>query len=198
MAVALPFATPAKLAAQSEEPVVSRDAISIHTVRRGNMPLHDRATGTIESLSPPAAVVAVPPGDGADPPCRVGAEASVQIGRVTQPGAIVKAVDAGCRLAFFDALPAGTTVGQRLESVMIEAGELENVVFFDRPANSLGHSEAFVFVVEPGNQYARRVRVRYGRLSGPRIQILSGLSTGDRVIVTDTSPWQDSPRVRLR
>ena len=45
--------------------------------------------------------------------------------------------------------------------------------------------------------YARRVTIRYGRMSGPLIQVLEGLSPGDRVIVTDMSQWSNVERVRI-
>jgi HlyD family secretion protein len=53
-------------------------------------------------------------------------------------------------------------------------------------------------VIEPNGNFARRVKVRYGQLSGPLIQVVDGLAPGDKVIVTDMSKRNDSERVRLQ
>jgi multidrug efflux pump subunit AcrA (membrane-fusion protein) len=53
-------------------------------------------------------------------------------------------------------------------------------------------------VLEPDGQHARRVVVEYGRQSGSFIEIVTGLSEGDRVIVTDMSRWAGHDRVRLK
>jgi hypothetical protein len=45
--------------------------------------------------------------------------------------------------------------------------------------------------------FAYRRTVRYGMLSGPLIQVVSGLDPGDRVIVTDMSQWEKAERVKL-
>jgi len=39
--------------------------------------------------------------------------------------------------------------------------------------------------------------VRFGMLSGPLIQVVSGLDPGDQVIVTDMSQWEKAERVKL-
>ncbi|MBV9224239.1 MAG: hypothetical protein JOY85_09435 [Acidobacteriaceae bacterium] len=81
---------------------------------------------------------------------------------------------------------------------LIEAAELKNVVFFGRPADSSANSVATLFVIEPDSSFARRVTVRYGKISGPLIQVVEGLAPGDRVIVTDMSKWASYPRVRIQ
>src|SRR5262245_45765442 len=45
---------------QQSEPVVSKDAISVHSVRRGNMRLRLSVIGSITSLNPSRAVVSAP------------------------------------------------------------------------------------------------------------------------------------------
>ncbi len=107
------------------------------------------------------------------------------------------AKNGSCEIEFSAPFAADTKIGEKL-GALVGTGSLRKAVFFARPADASANSQASVFVIEPGGQYARRVRVRYGRLSGPLIQIVSGLSPGDQVIVTDMSKWNASPRVRLQ
>jgi multidrug efflux pump subunit AcrA (membrane-fusion protein) len=72
------------------------------------------------------------------------------------------------------------------------------VLFFGRPADVRPQSTSSAFVLEPDGQHARRVVVEYGRQSGSFIEIVTGLSEGDRVIVTDMSRWAGHDRVRLK
>ncbi|HVX67277.1 MAG TPA: hypothetical protein VHA11_11775 [Bryobacteraceae bacterium] len=189
------------LAAQSGESVVSKDSVSVHTVRRGNMPLRWRASGTLQSIDPPRALVT--PIDGGSAPCRKGQGASVQVepGKIAT-GKVVEVLEgengarARCRIELSASLPAGTSTGKEV-GALLDAGEIADTIYFERPADASAHSDAVAFVIEPDEQHARRVSVRYGELSGALIQILSGLSVGDRVIVTDMSRWRGSERVRL-
>jgi HlyD family secretion protein len=71
-------------------------------------------------------------------------------------------------------------------------------VFFGRPADSSPNSEATIFVLEKDGQSARRVTVHYGKISGALIQVLDGLSPGDRVIVSNVSKWLKYQHVRIQ
>ncbi len=101
------------------------------------------------------------------------------------------------RNEFSETFPPTATVGEKL-GALIEAGEMRDIIFFERPADASAHSNASVFVIEPGDEFAHLVSVRYGELSRSLIQIVSGLSPGERLIVTNMSKWNASPRVRLR
>lgn len=196
MALRICFCVPVLLCvlyAQGEEPVLSKDTLSVHKVQRGDMPVRERATGIIASLSPPRAILTLLDQTSS---CRIGQRASAQVNTPTVLSGKIVRIDTGCEVEFSEPLPNGTTVGDKL-GALVETGVARDVIFFDRPANSAANSDAVVFVIEPGDQYARRVAVHYGRLSGSMIEVTSGLSAGDRVIVTDTSKWKASPRVRL-
>jgi len=136
--------------------------------------------------------------------CEPGRSARVQIDPSPRAiaGKVVKGSKEGteagtCEVELSDAVPAGTTIGQKI-GALIEVGELTDVVFFGRPAGSSANSEATIFVLEPGSSFARRATVRYGKMSGPLIQVVEGLAPGDRVIVTDMSKWAAYPRVRIQ
>ena len=117
-------------------------------------------------------------------------------------GKVVKRLEEGsaagaCEIELSDPVPGGTPAGIKV-GALVQAGELKNVVFFGRPADSSANSEAMVFVVEPGSTFAHRVSVRYGAISGPLVQVTEGLAAGDYVIVTDMSKWVGYPRVRIQ
>jgi hypothetical protein len=179
---------------QSSEPEVLKAAISVHEVRRGNMLLRQNFSGSVTSLNPPTVTLAAPQTD----VLRVGQKAFFQIkpptiltGKVTRVGPVTAEIELA------DSLPAGISVGLHL-GAMIEVGELADILFFDRPADARPNTETIIFLIEPDDQHAKRVPVHYGRISGPQIEILSGLSPGDRVIVTDMSKWASYARVTLK
>lgn len=190
------------LAAQEQEPVISKDAHSIHTVERGNMPLFAQATGSLTSLDPPRATLTL--SDKPTAPCQPGQNAKVQIDPSPRPlqGKVVKGSPEGtkpgrCEVEITQAVPARVIVGQKV-GALIAVDELKDVVFFGRPADSSADRVATLFVVESNSSFARRTTVRYGKMSGPLIQVVEGVAPGDHVIVTDMSKWTAYPRVRLQ
>ena len=180
--------------AQSAEPEVSKATMSVHEVRRGNMPLRQNFLGSVTSLNPPTVTLS-DPRTGA---LRVGQKAYFQIKPPTVlTGRVIRVGPTTAEVELADALPKGTRVGFQV-GAMVEVGELADIVFFDRPSDAQPNTEAFIFLIEPDGQHAKRVPVHYGRISGPQIEIVSGLSPGDRVIVTDMTKWANYARVMLK
>ena len=197
----LSIVTVQDLAAQAE-PEVDKNSISVHPVRRGNMPIRLMPAGEITSLTPPEVSVTVPSGTVPSP--QVGQQASVQ---VKPPEVMIGSVvdlDRATRLDSWkltirlnEPFPADAAVGVKVGS-LIEVGELKDVVYFERPATARANAEMPLFVLEPNGEFAKRATVRFGRQSGALIQIVSGLSPGDMVIVTDTSKWNSQERLRIK
>jgi HlyD family secretion protein len=94
-------------------------------------------------------------------------------------------------------LPAGARADQTV-SGYVEIEKLEDVLFVERPAGAREGAAAGVFRLEPDHVHADRVTVRLGRGSAREIEILGGLDVGDEIIVSDTSSWDTSGRVRLK
>jgi multidrug efflux pump subunit AcrA (membrane-fusion protein) len=187
---------------KAAEPEIAKDDISVHEVQRGTMPLRLMGEGMIVSLTPPVALVTVSASVAAPP--KIGAKASVQIeppavltGKVIDIKPVAESGFTNVKIELGEPLPKEVTLGKSLGS-LIEAGELKDVVFFAKPANARPNTEMPLFVIEPNGQFARRTRVRFGVQSGPLIQVLSGLSPGDRVIVTDTSKFESYERLKLK
>lgn len=197
----LGFVTLRDLAAQAE-PEIDQNSISVHPVRRGNMPIRLMPTGEITSLAPPEVSVTVPSGTVPSP--QVGQQASVQ---VRPPEVMIGSVVDVDRATRLDSLKltirlnepfrADAAVGAKVGS-LIEVGELKDVLYFERPASARANAEMPLFVLEPNGGFAKRRIVRFGRQSGALIQIVSGLSPGDMVIVTDTSKWNSQERLRIK
>jgi hypothetical protein len=189
--------------AGTTEPIVKTDSISVHQVRRGPLPLREMAAGAVTSIQPARVTLARFVNGGGE--VRVGQIATMQIGdahavygKVTRVNRRNSGGGVTAELQVSDPLPAGTSVGLPVEGVLIDTGQLSNAVFLERPADSRPNTNATIFLIEADNQHAKRVMVRYGRQSGPIMEIISGLSPGDRVIVTNMSAYAGRDRVRLQ
>lgn len=125
---------PVVMARAQEEPAVSKDTISVHEVRRGDMLLREMASGTVSSVDPGKAMVSLPREEAAA--VQTGETASIQI---TPPGILrgkIVRVDlrgteenATAEIDLTNTLPQGTTVGTRVNA-LIEIGEARNVIYF--------------------------------------------------------------------
>jgi hypothetical protein len=188
--------------AAQAEPEIDKNSISIHPVRRGNMPIRLMPSGEIVSLVPPEVLVTVPSGTVPSP--QIGQRASVQ---VKPPEVMIGSIVDIDRATLLDSwkvtirlkepFSADATVGTKVGS-LIEVGEMKDVVYFERPASARPNTEMPLFVVEQNGEFAKRTSVRFGRQSGALIQIISGLSPGDLVIVTDTAKWNSYERLRIK
>lgn len=75
--------------------------------------------------------------------------------------------------------------------------EVGDTLLVERPVGATEGGTSSVFVVDDG-LLLRRVRVEYGRASSSMIQIVSGVSPGDRIVVSDMRAWDPFERLQLR
>jgi multidrug resistance efflux pump len=94
-------------------------------------------------------------------------------------------------------LPAGARADQTV-SGYVEIEKLADVVCVARPAGAQEGATAGVFRLEADHVHADRVTVRLGRGSAREIEIVGGLAPGDEIVVSDTSTWETTGRVRLK
>jgi multidrug efflux pump subunit AcrA (membrane-fusion protein) len=73
----------------------------------------------------------------------------------------------------------------------IQLGTLEDVLSVERPVYATANGWTTVFRVADDSASASRVKVRLGRGSVDRIEVLSGLEPDDRVVVSDISEFDD-------
>ncbi len=79
----------------------------------------------------------------------------------------------------------------------IEIERLEDVLYMDRPGHGQADSLITLFKLVKEGTEAVRVQVRLGRSSVSTIEVVEGLSQGDRVILSDMSRWDEYDRIRL-
>lgn len=80
----------------------------------------------------------------------------------------------------------------------VEIERLPDVLYVGRPAFGQSDSEVRLFKLDTGGDVASRVPVELGKSSVNLIQIVKGLNVGDRVILSDTSAFDQHDRVRLK
>jgi HlyD family secretion protein len=93
-------------------------------------------------------------------------------------------------------LPAGARPDLNIEAT-IELERLESVLFVGRPSAGQPNTTARLFKLDGDGNGAERVTVQLGRSSVSTIEIASGFSEGDRVILSELSEWDDFDRIRI-
>jgi HlyD family secretion protein len=78
-----------------------------------------------------------------------------------------------------------------------ELGDSRDALLVARPVGAREGAQSSVFVVDEYGLLSRRVPVGYGRGSPSLIEIVSGVSAGDRIIVSDMRAWDAFDRLRL-
>jgi multidrug efflux pump subunit AcrA (membrane-fusion protein) len=140
------------------------------------------------------AVVEVYAGEGAD--VAVGQPVTLEgtVGQLTgevsevtrEPGAKVLSVTVA-----LDENPPIPPDGDRDVDARIQLGTLDDVLSVERPVYASADGWSTVFKVSGDSASATRVKVRLGRGSVDRIEVLSGLVPGDRIVVSDISQFDD-------
>ncbi|MCB1670562.1 MAG: HlyD family efflux transporter periplasmic adaptor subunit [Pseudomonadales bacterium] len=80
----------------------------------------------------------------------------------------------------------------------IRVAYIENTLSVRRPVFAQAYSEGIGYRLTAEGDIAERVVLRYGQASTNYIEILSGLQTGDRIIVSDPSSFDTHERILIR
>ncbi len=94
-------------------------------------------------------------------------------------------------------LPAGAVPDLSVDGT-IQVDRMVNVMHTGRPSGSAGAGTMGLFRLEANGDEAIRVPVEIGRVSVNAIEILRGLAAGDRLIVSDMTPYVNANRVRIK
>jgi HlyD family secretion protein len=94
-------------------------------------------------------------------------------------------------------LPRGAVPDMSVDGKVI-LEKLDDVVYVGRPAFGADQAVVTLFKKDPEGTSATRVQVRLGRTSVNTVEVVEGLSVGDKVILSDMSAWDAFDRVRLR
>jgi hypothetical protein len=168
-------------------------------VKRGDLVRRVRGLGTLAADGTADVKIAEP--QAID--LRLGQTATVDFGHATasgRVGAIDRTVVNGVITVTvqLDAPPPATArSGQPLDTT-IDIETVRDVVYVGRPVFGKPNAEALLFKIEPDGRHAVRVPVRFGRSSVNQIEVLGGLVPGDRVIVSDMTPYLRYERIELR
>ncbi|HTZ21551.1 MAG TPA: HlyD family efflux transporter periplasmic adaptor subunit [Opitutaceae bacterium] len=93
-------------------------------------------------------------------------------------------------------LPKGARPALSVDGT-IELERMDNVVYVGRPAFGQERSTVGIFKLEADGVHATRTPVQLGRSSVNLIEIVGGLQTGDKVILSDMSQWDANDRIKL-
>ena len=118
-------------------------------------------------------------------------------GRVTRVDPAVREGSVTVDVTLVGELPKGARPDLSVDGT-IEIERLNDVLYVGRPAYGQAHQTVSLFRLDKGGEVARRVQVQLGRTSVSTIEILAGLQEGDRVVLSDTSTWDDHDRLRLK
>ncbi|WP_019026573.1 efflux RND transporter periplasmic adaptor subunit [Colwellia piezophila] len=80
---------------------------------------------------------------------------------------------------------------------LIEISNIDNALYIKRPVFAPRHSKTGLYRLSPDAQFAQKQLVALGQSSVNQIQILSGLTVGDQVIISDTSNWQEHTDIMI-
>ena len=94
-------------------------------------------------------------------------------------------------------LPAGAVPDLSIDGT-IEIEKLTNVLYTGRPVRGGGTGLVGLFKVVDDGDAAERVQVQVGRTSVNSVEIVRGLSKGDRIILSDMSQYDGTSRVRIK
>lgn len=97
---------------------------------------------------------------------------------------------------FTEKLPAGARPDLNIDGT-ITLERLKNVLFVNRPSFAEADSETTIFKVESNLVEANRIPVVFGRSSVNQIEIIRGLTEGEKIILSDMSNWSENDRLTL-
>ena len=79
----------------------------------------------------------------------------------------------------------------------IEVESIADTLFVGRPAYARQDSSVNVYRFVGDSDIAERITVSFGKASVDTIEVLSGLSVGERIILSDTSDWGEHDVIKL-
>jgi HlyD family secretion protein len=122
--------------------------------------------------------------------------AGVVHGHVVRVDPAAKAGTVDVDVAFDEPLPPAARPELRVDGI-IEVERIAHTVSIRKPPRVVGETASTVIRLDDDRKL-RRVPVRFGRTTSMRVQILEGISPGERVVVSDTSPWDALRELSLK
>ena len=183
-------------------PVVNKSTVMISSVEKGPMLRQVRGLGALVSGDDGRlkAMIQIPETQARD--LRIGEPASIDTregivaGKVIHLSSTVTNGVIPVEVSLEGTLPQSARAGLTVDGV-IEIDRLDDVLYLARPAFGREGDVLSLFKLEDGGATATRVQVRFGMISVTVIEILEGLSLGDKVIISDMSGYAGVNSIRL-
>ena len=131
-----------------------------------------------------------------DQPARIDTRNGIVAGKVLRIDPVVQNGTVQVDVELTGEVPIGARPDLSVDGT-IEIERLADVLYVGRPAFGQPDSDVRLFRVD-ADGVAARVPVRLGRSSVNLIEIRQGLDIGDRVVLSDTSAYDQNDRIRLR
>jgi HlyD family secretion protein len=93
-------------------------------------------------------------------------------------------------------LPPAARPELRIDGI-IEVERIASTLSIRKPPRVVGETASTVLRLDDDRKL-RRVRVRLGRTTSMRVEVLEGLENGQRVVVSDTSQWDALRELSLK
>ncbi len=79
----------------------------------------------------------------------------------------------------------------------IEVARIDDTLHIERPVQNSSSEILPVYLLNQSASAAHRVDITTGKSSVDRVQVLSGLQEGDRIILSDSSAWYNQDQIQL-
>jgi len=79
----------------------------------------------------------------------------------------------------------------------IKITDIADTLYVSRPIFSQRQSNSTLYKLSSDGNIAQRTQVQLGKGSSNQIQVIEGLSVGDRIIISDSSSWQTYQKIRI-
>ncbi len=93
-------------------------------------------------------------------------------------------------------LPANARPDLSIEGYVI-SNIIPNALTINVPQKAQAYSEATLFKLNPNTQLATPTNIEFGTLSDNQIQLLSGATVGEQLIISDLSKWQHLATIKI-
>lgn len=100
-------------------------------------------------------------------------------------------------ISLFGELPSSARPQLNIDGQII-VGVYHDTLFVERPVNATEKKTANVFVVDANSKYATATEIEFGLEAGKYIQVLSGASVTDKLILSDLSIYENIDKLTLQ
>lgn len=99
-------------------------------------------------------------------------------------------------VAFVDSLPGEARPDLTVDGT-ISLSSVDNTLYVARPTYANSNISTSVYRLSEDGKFAQRIPVSFGIGSSSEIQVLGGLTPGQRIILSDSSAWSHLDRIQI-